>query len=242
MTDEQWTILRQVIVAAPDDVAVAEQWRQAFGLGEGFADPELEGIGLHDVTLRVGPEAYLQSISSAADDAPVNRWLQRNGGPGGYLLSIQVPDVARRVAAAEAAGVRAVLDTVAFDHRVVHLFTKELGLILELDEIDDPEVWFWDDIQPAEDLDPLVSDVAAVEMATPDPDALAALWAAVFEVDVDRSTGAPVVWLGRRAVRFVQGDRTRMTAIELTAARAEPSAQVIAGVETRVVSGAGATS
>jgi len=136
-------------------------------------------------------------------------------------------------------GIGAVLDTEAFGRRVVHLHPKHLGLLLELDEIDDPDVWFWDDIQPAEDTDPLVADVAAVEMASPDPEALAALWASVFEVEVDRSGDAPVVWLGSRAVRFIQGDRTQMTAIELAAGRADPSTQVIAGVETRVVRGTG---
>lgn len=237
MPDDQWAILRQVAVAAPDDTVVANEWRRAFGLGEGFADPELEGIGLKDVTLRVGPEAYLQSIAAATDEAPLNRWLERNGGPGGYLLSIQVPDVAARLRAAEAAGVDAVLDTVAFGRRVVHLHPKKLGLLLELDEIDDPDVWFWDEIQPAEDPHALVSDVAGVEMSAPDPEAMAAVWAAVFEVEVDRAADAPVVWLGSRAVRFVPADRVAMTGIELTTGHGSPSPQVIAGVEMRVGSG-----
>lgn len=239
MTNEQWSILRQVIVAAPDDVAVAEQWQQVFGLGEGFADPELQGIGLKDVTLRVGPQAYLQAVAPGQEGTPLERWLERNGGPGGYVLSIQVPDAGARLRAAEAVGIDAVLDTEAFARRVVHLRPKELGLLLEIDEIDDPDVWFWDDIQPDLEPDPLVADVAGVEMASSDPEALAALWAAVFEVEVDHASGSPVVWLGSRHVRFVPGDRTRMSAIELTAGRAEPSTHMIAGVETRVVRGAG---
>lgn len=240
--DDQWVILRQVIVAAPDDRAVAAEWQDAYGLGEGFADPELEGIGLDDVTLRVGPEAYLQAVAPANSDVPLVRWLERNGGPGGYVLSIQVPDVEARMESAAAAGIDVVLDTVAFDQRIVHLHPKRIGLILELDEIDDPDVWFWDELQPALDTAQQVTDVAGVEMSAPDPDELARLWAAVFDVDVDTSSATPTVWLGSRAVRFVPGERVAMSAIELTAGRAEPSTRTIAGVETRVVTAQGVAS
>ncbi|MGH1561224.1 hypothetical protein [Mumia sp. DW29H23] len=211
-----WAILRQTVIGAENIEATSKELRETFGLSEGFADPILEEIGLADETIRVGPQTHLEIVAGLHDRASISQWIAKGGGGGGYALSIQVPDAAPLVAAAQAEGVRLVADQEVYGHRIVQLHPKDMGLLVELDEIDDPGVWFWDDIETATPADPVIDDVVAVDVASTDPAAQAARWARVFGIDVEGADGAPELRLGHRTVRFVRGDRPMLTAVDVT--------------------------
>jgi hypothetical protein len=215
LTENNWAIVRQVVIAAEDLDATSKLLREALGLAPGFPDPMLEDIGLSDETIRVGPEAHLEVVAPLNEHASVNRWLAKGGGGGGYALSIQVPDVAARVAAAESIGVAVVADLEAYGRRIVQLHPRDMGLLLEVDEIPDPLVWFWDDIETEQPESPLVDDVLSVDLQSPDPQAQALKWATVFGVPVELDAGVPRITLGTRTLRFVQGERTMLSAVSL---------------------------
>lgn len=216
--DTDWAILRQTVIGAESIEATSKELRETFGLAEGFADPLLEDIGLADETIRVGPQTHLEIVAALRDDASIAQWIAKGGGGGGYALSIQVNDVARRLAAAEALGIRTVADLEVYGHRVVQLHPKDMGLLVELDEIADPAVWFWDDVETVAAPDPVIDDVLAVEISSIDPAAQAARWAAVFGIAVDDVAGTPQVSLGHRIVRFVRGDRPMLSAVDVALA------------------------
>jgi len=235
-TNEHWAIIRQVVIGAEDGTATAKELCETLGLAPGFPDPELADIGLADETIRVGREAHLEVVSPLGPEASLHRWIERGGGPGGYCLSVQVPDVAARIAAAEAAGVGLAADVVAMGRHVIQLKPGAMGLLVEFDEIPDPEVWFWDDVVTAEPDNPLVDDVLAVEVASPDPQAQAELWSAVWGLPLEAGTEVPEMRVGSRTVRFVEGTRRMLTAVDLAAAPGtEPMMTTIGGVELRVL-------
>jgi len=223
-----WAILRQVVLGAEDLEVTSKQLRGALGLAPGFADPALETIGMADETLRVGPQAHLEIVAPLSQDTSLARWIAKGGG-GGYALSIQVPDITPLLAAATAAGVRTSADTEVYGHRIVQLHPGDLGLLLELDEIADPEAWFWDDVEAEVSAEPRVRDVLAVDLSSPDPAAQAALWSQVFGVPVGEDESAPSMRLGTRTLRFVPGGRRMLSRVVLARTDAGPAEQLTVG-------------
>lgn len=240
--DRGWAVLRQAVIATADHDATSATLREGLGLVPGFADPLLADIGLRDETLRVGPEAHLEVVGPLTDDHPLHRWLAKVGGVGGYCLSVQVPAVQPLVERAEAEGVRVLFDERHFDRRIVQLHPGDMGVIVELDEIPERDVWFWDDVDAPEPDAPLVGDVLGVELSTRDPRALAERWTAVLGPVLATDApayddGAATVWLGERSVCFVEGPASVMSAVELAAsdgAEGGPASVDLGGVELRI--------
>lgn len=217
-------IIRQVIIGAGDMELASKQLREAFGLAKGFADPLLEGINMDDETFRVGPEAHLELVGALTPEAPIATWCEKVGGGGGYGLAIQVPDHAPFLAAAELMGLRVIEDMEAYGHRIIQLHPGDMGILVELDHIEDPTQWFWDDVEAEVPVNPVITDVLAVEITSHDPDAQAQKWATLFGVEIETVDGKPQIPVGSRTVRFVKGDAKMMTGCDV---------QVADGVEPR---------
>ena len=170
------------MIATPDALVDGAAAARALRLPDGFADPELTKIGLHDHVMPVGPRKYLEYVGPVAGDSYINRWLRR-AGSGGYCLSVQVPDVPAGKARAVAAGVRLAADQELMGHPLFQMHPGDIGILLELDGITDPGVWFWDDVTPGPAPGALIDDIVAVEVGVPEPVAVAALWAEIIGLE-----------------------------------------------------------
>lgn len=231
-------IIRQVIIGAGDMDLASKGLREAFGLAQGFADPLLEGIGMDDETFRVGPEAHLELVGALTAEAPIAKWTAKVGGGGGYGLAIQVPELAPFLARAESLGARTIEDIVVYDHRIVQLHPGDLGILVELDEIADSSKWFWDDVEAEVSKNPVIDDVLAVEISSPDPAAQAQKWATLFDVEVEHVDETPQIAVGARTVRFVKGDVKMMTGCDVKVAEGvEPDSRTatVSGVTFTLV-------
>ncbi len=172
-----WAILRQLVLAAEDALGEGRRIAGQLQLPDGFADPQLVEIDLHDYVMPVGPQKYLEVVGPLNEGSYINRWLRKVGGAGGYCLSVQVPDAPACKERALAAGVRVVADQVLQGHPLIQLHPADVGILLELDGVSDPDVWFWDSMTPGPRSDALIDDIVRVEVGTPDPEATAAQWA-----------------------------------------------------------------
>jgi hypothetical protein len=221
---ESWAKLRQVVVATTsleDDVAAL---RAAFGLGHGFTDPELKAISLEDATLPISAERYLEFVSPNEPGTAVANWLAKVGGRGGFVLSVQVPDTAGIKARALARGVRIPVDTEALGRPVLQLHPKDLGVVLEVDEIADRAEWFWDDIDPGPEPGARVSEIVGVEVPVADPVSMTALWTELLDLPVP--TNVHEIDLGGTWVRFTPGGPSANWTVVLR--RAEEGAAAVA--------------
>lgn len=198
-----WAILRQVVIATNNHAADVAAVRSAFGLGEGFGDPELKDLALLDATLPVSPKRYLELIGPENDTAVVTKWLNKIGGRGGYVLSVQHPDPDAVRARALARGIRVPIDTTALGHVVIQLHPQDVGALLEVDGIDDESAWFWDDIDPGPEPDALVDAIVGVEVPVAEPEAMNALWHDLLGLGTPAA--ADTIDLGGIPVRFVPG-------------------------------------
>jgi hypothetical protein len=198
-----WAKLRQVVIGTTDHRADVAAARTAFGLGEGFADPEVAHMSLVDATLPVSPGRYLEFVAPTDDTISFAKWLAKIGGRGGYVLSVQHPDPLACKERALARGIRVPVDVEAFGKPVVQIHPKDVGLLLELDGITDPDVWFWDDVDPGPEPGASIDGIVGVEVPVADPVAMSALWHELLDL------GAPAkpdeIDLGGIYVRFVPG-------------------------------------
>ncbi len=231
-------IIRQVIIGAGDMEVASKELREAFGLAKGFADPLLEGINMDDETFRVGGESHLELVGALTDEAPIAKWCAKVGGGGGYGLAIQVPALGPFLERAESLGARTIEDIVVYDRRIVQLHPGDLGILVEFDEIPEPEQWFWDDVEADVSENPVIDDVVAVEISNPDPEALAQKWSTLFDVPVETVDGVLQISIGARTARFVQGDVKMMTGCDVQVAEGiEPDTRkvTVSGVSFNLV-------
>ncbi len=198
-----WATLRQVVIGTTEiDVDVAAV-RHAFGLGPGFADPELKAHSLADATLPVAPGRYLEFVAPLGDTGPVAGWLGKIGGRGGFVLSVQHPDPAGVRERCRARGVRVPVEETAMGKVVLQLHPKDVGLVLEIDGIAEPDTWFWDAIDPGPEPGAGIDAILGVEVPVADPAAMTTLWHELLDL------GAPSrpdeIDLGGTWVRFTPG-------------------------------------
>jgi hypothetical protein len=89
----------------------------------------------------------------------------------------------------------------------------ELGIIIEVDGIPDPAVWYWDHLGVQPEPHALVNDIVAVEVTVQDPIAVVAAWNRLLDLE---HSGTCKVNLGGRSVSFVAGSgKPRMTSMTL---------------------------
>ena len=233
MTGSSWAKLRQVVVGTTDYAADVKAAREAFGLGEGFADPEVADLSMVDTTMPLSAERYLQFVAPTDPTTSFARWLAKIGGRGGYVLSVQHPDPGAVKARALARGIRVPVDVEAFGKPVVQLHPKDVGLLLELDGITEPDVWFWDDIDPGPEPGAGISELLGVEVPVADPPAMAALWCELL--DLPEPATPDELDLGGAFVRFVPGGPSAQWTVHFRRATPEAADPGLPGIAFRLV-------
>jgi hypothetical protein len=227
-TADQWAELRQVGLAALDHQAAVRAATELLELGPGFGDPMLETWHLVDFTAPIGPDTYLEILAPTTPDHSIARWLGRVGGASGWVLATQVPSLDGVAERAARHGVRIAVQTQAMGRNIVQLHPLDVGVLLELDEFLPRDAWFWDDLEANRAAQASrgtkVDNIVAVDVATRDPAALAATWAAIIGLEppalvtTGAADGAEIAF-SSRTIRFVPsaGGRTGIVAVDLHA-------------------------
>jgi hypothetical protein len=226
-TDDLWRDEKQVIAAL--DVA-----------GVHRDPPNL--FEMTNTVFAVG-DTFLELVEPVTDSAPTARFLARHGGPGGYMLILQVGDRGAARTRVDRLGVRVVFDSPPVRHHGVeasalHLHPADTGgTLISLDTMDPPDGWAWGGRSWQQHTHTDVVDrIVGVELRSAAPDELAERFG--------RLVGRPVadgrtIDLDGGTVRVVPGPHgapDQLTAVEVHAAdrgRAG-SAVVISGTEIRL--------
>lgn len=201
--------LRQVVLAARDLDATVAQLRATLGIRVSFNDPSVAAFGLRNAVLPVG-DTFLEVVSPVQADAAAARYIARRGGDCGYMVMVQSEDsdVDRRRAAE--LGVRVAWSIDLDDIRGTHLHPRDLGgALLSLDAAVPPQSWRWAGPGWQSQVDTGVArELAAVDIACTDAEAVARRWAALLgrAVAVCPPDGLQIV-LDRGTVRFTAGER-----------------------------------
>ena len=234
-TTPSWAILRQVVVATDDLDGDADAVRAAFGLGQGIIDPTLEELHLRDALLPVSATRFLELVSPDEQNTKVSTWLAGAGGRTGMVLSVQVPDVPGILARAEAKGIRVAMEADVFGYPAAQLHPADLGLLLEIDGIADPAVWYWDDMDTRPEPDAGIDEILGVVVpvrAPRTPADMVRLWCELL--DLEPST-EDTIDLGGAWVRFADAESTSEWTVVLRASRPGVLAPELPGIRFDVV-------
>lgn len=204
--------LRQVALAAHDLDSLTAAFASVFGLKVAYNDPHIIHYGLRNAVLPAGT-GFLEVVQPVRDDASAGRFLARRGGDAGYMVILQCADLDPERARAVSQGVRVVDDLDTRDYRAAHFHPADFGGVLVSF---DQQRTCADPLEPYGDWMPAgpdwraartdeVTDLAAVTIATPDPDALATRWSALVGRPIDAADPHRLP-LDHGEIRFVQAE------------------------------------
>jgi hypothetical protein len=189
-------------------------------------------------------DTFLEVLQPDTETAPSARFLQRRGGPGGYMLIMQVDDLDAARRRVDELGVRVVYELGperihGVEAAAIHLHPADTGgAIMSFDRMAPPDEWAWAGRGWRRHVHrDVVDGIVGVELSSGDPDALAGRFGRLVGRPVDddrqiRLDGGRVTIIGGDV-----GEPDQLTAVEV---RTTDSTQVgathlVAGTEVRLV-------
>lgn len=222
--------LRQICMVAPHLAPAIEAIGSIFGLPVCHRDPAVGAYGLENALFVCGHQ-FIEVVAPTRDGTAAGRYLQRSGGRGGYIAIFDTHDPERRRAHVAALGLRIahVMQQPGFFGIQLHPADCR-ATMLEFDRSDgnerlDGAYWpagpHWRDFRRLD----RVSGLRCVDVISPSPDNLAAHWARIIDVPLQRDAqGDPVLRFDLGAVRFVaarDGSLERLDALHIDVDDAE---------------------
>jgi hypothetical protein len=234
--------LRQVALVARDLSAAVGELCDALGVEVCHRDPGVAHFGLHNALMPVG-DAFIEVVSPLREGTTAGRYLDRRGGDGGYMLLLQVDDLAAERERLDQLGVRIVWAGEGDGIRGMHLHPADVGgAIVSFDVATPRESWGWAGRDwRAHVREGTVRDIAAVEVQADDPRRLAERWSAVLDRPV--SSADDETWhmpLDHGAVRFApardgRGDGIGGLDVVASDRNSAGSGAAVCGVRIRMV-------
>jgi len=202
--------LRQIcLVAHTLEPAVADL-ADIFGLTVCYRDGNVGKYGLVNALLPIGA-SFLEVVAPITDGTAAGRYLERRGGDGGYMVILDCDDIERRRRRMDAIGVRIANPLRYKSYTGLQLHPRDTGgAMLEFnhttggENLEGPYHPAGPNWQAAVRSD-ITAALAAAEMQSPDPAALATRWGAILErpVSLD-AVGEPQIALDLGVLRFVR--------------------------------------
>ncbi|MEQ8559001.1 MAG: VOC family protein [Henriciella sp.] len=199
--------LRQLVIAA-ESLKVADRLQEVLNLGEPFADPGVAEFGLENAVFPIGHQ-FLEVVVPTRDDAPVRRFLDRNG-EGGYMAIFQTDDLKAARQRIDGSGIRRVWNIDLDDIAASHLHPADVGAaIVSIDEAHPWDGWRWGG--PHWESNSIEGELSGAILESPDPNALASRWAAALGVPASTHPDTTKISLEEdQTLVFQQGAETRL--------------------------------
>ena len=205
--------LRQVALVARNLEAVVDDLTAILGIEVGFHDPGVGTFGLRNAVMPVG-DTFLEVVSPDAPGSAAERFLDRRGGDGGYMVIVQTDDLDADRRRLDGLGVRIVWEIAFPDIATIHLHPRDIGgAILSLDVADPPASWRWAGPEwKSKSRTDVTTTIVGVELSALEPAPMAARWGEVldractvggdgsWEIPLDQGTLRFVVTTDARAI------------------------------------------
>lgn len=212
--------VRQIALAASDREQAVDLLCDVLGIEVAFEDPGVAVFGLSNAVMPVG-NTFLEVVSPTREGTSAGRHLERQGGDSGYMVIVQTPDLASDRGRMQKLDVRVVWEHAEKHTKTIHLHPRDVGgAILSLDQSDPWDSWDWAGPrwEDAVRTDSVMA-IAAVDLRSNDPEAMAKRWGEVFEVAPEAIDGSRyALSLDGSGVRFEAGAPEGVCGIDLVAA------------------------
>ena len=202
--------LRQIALVARDLRPVEDSIWETLGLEVCYRDPGLAHFGLRHGLYPIG-DHILEVVVPKQPGTTAERFLERRGGDGGYMVIVQSEDLAEDRRRVSELGIRVVWEIEFPDIATIHLHPRDVGgAILSIDVADPPKSWRWAGPKwESRSRSDVTSAVVGVELRSADPAALADRWSGVLGLPVVAdAAGVPTLPLDGSTLRFAEGAGT----------------------------------
>jgi Glyoxalase-like domain len=195
--------LRQIALVAQDLAAARADISAVLGIDYAYDDPAVGKYGLRNAVFPVG-DTFLEVVSPKQPGTTAGRLLEKRGGDGGYMVILQVDDMAQARARVKNASAR-IADQMDKDGAAfTHVHPKDIGgAILSLDSMVPKERWEWGGPhwQAHVCTDTSVK-LAGAELQARDPAQMAERWAQVLGRAANVDAGVWRIRLDDGEIRF----------------------------------------
>lgn len=205
-----WLRMRQLALVANKLAPVVDDLRAVFGLEVGHRDPGVKVFGLENALLPVGSQ-FIEVVAPIQENTAGGRYLERRRGDGGYMCILQCDEHAPRKRRAADLKIRKALEDDSAEYSIMQLHPRDTGgTFLEIDyqkggeSFDGPWMPAGRNWKPAVRTD-VVRAIAAAEIQSPEPAALAERWARILELPLTRDArDHAAIRLDIGTIRFVK--------------------------------------
>lgn len=195
--------IRQVAVAASDLEKTDNTFRRLLGCDESYADPEIIYFGLDNRLYTLG-DCFLEVVSPVKPNTAAGRFIDRRGGDGGYMIIVQVENLAQEQSRLADTSIRTVFADDRGNAKAIHLHPKDVpGAIPSIDEMTPPESWLWAGNGWEQRAGKHVGRILAVEIRSPDPYATGLCWAEAYGTVLLSSDEHWRIEMGSTEMRFI---------------------------------------
>ena len=173
--------LRQIALVAKDLAGAHADISAVLGVDYAYDDPGVGKYGLRNAVFPIG-DTFLEVVSPKEPGTTAGRLLEKRGGDGGYMVILQVDDLAQALGRVKNASARIADQRDKDGAAFTHIPPKDIGgAILSLDRMIPKERWEWGGPhwQSHVCTDTSVK-VAGAELQAKDPARMAARWAQVL--------------------------------------------------------------
>jgi len=176
--------IRQVALAASDLEKTDATLRRLMGCDQSYADPEIIYFGLDNRLYTLG-DCFLEVVSPVQPNTAAGRFLARRGGDGGYMVIVQVENLAQEKVRLASTAIRTVFSDDRGNAKAIHLHPKDVpGAIPSLDEMTPSASWYWAGEDWEQRAGRHVVGILAVEIRSLDPKATGLCWAEAYGVEL----------------------------------------------------------
>jgi hypothetical protein len=227
--------LRQACLVAHDRDEVVGHLEAVFGIGVAYNDPHIHRLGLHNAVLPVGDQ-FIEVVSPITENTTAERYLNRRGGDGGYMLIFQTDDFASHRTAVDEARIRIVADYSDEGFTDMQLHPADTGgTFIEIDQQVPPEDWHpaGPDWRRAVDTT-LVSAIVQADVGCSDAEKVSPTWGHVMQlpVTIGSNCGMHKIRPHEFCVRFVPASQ-RGDGLEVLYLRCANVAEVLSRAQSR---------
>ena len=173
--------LRQIALVATDLAAAHADIAAVLGVDYAYDDPGVGKYGLRNAVFPIG-NTFLEVVSPKVPGTTAGRLLQKRGGDGGYMVILQVDDLADARARVRDASARIADQTDGDGFAFTHIHPKDIGgAILSLDFMKPKDRWEWGGPDWQSHVRTNTSlKVVGAELQAENPARMAARWAEVL--------------------------------------------------------------
>lgn len=223
--------IRQIALVTAELAPVRDALFELLGLDDAFIDDGVTQFGLENAVMTIGT-TFLELVSPVQANTTAGRLLERRGGDGGYMVIVQVDDLAAEVARLEPTGIRKVLEVDIGNAKAIHLHPKDVpGAIASMDEMDPVESWHWAGPGWEKRAARHVSAITGAQIQSADPNATAQQWALAYGQDIVVHDGIPSLQLDESEIRFVMDTNGRGDGLQAIDLRITDSAAVLTAAQ-----------